>query len=160
MLFCFECLKAEEETEDWGAINHSSPATALFVFFSCEISIGIIVFSLRCWFSPATMERTTPVRKPHTSTADLLTWSETPPSDSPAPGSAASRSAPRSHQVLILLLILLKSESILSPFLFLLFFLPFILLSFLGYWSWLNLGDWLIWLFFLFSSLLAFRWDP
>ncbi|XP_028771812.1 uncharacterized protein LOC114729037 isoform X1 [Neltuma alba] len=39
------------------------------------------------------MERTTPVRKPHTSTADLLTWSETPPPDSPAPGSAA-----RSHQ--------------------------------------------------------------
>ncbi|KAK4276807.1 hypothetical protein QN277_014914 [Acacia crassicarpa] len=38
------------------------------------------------------MERTTPVRKPHTSTADLLTWSETPPSDSPAPGSAAVRS--------------------------------------------------------------------
>ncbi|GLT93820.1 hypothetical protein SLE2022_115940 [Rubroshorea leprosula] len=38
------------------------------------------------------MERSTPVRKPHTSTADLLTWSETPPSDSPAPGSAASRS--------------------------------------------------------------------
>ncbi|XP_054792286.1 uncharacterized protein LOC129303449 isoform X2 [Prosopis cineraria] len=38
------------------------------------------------------MERTTPVRKPHTSTADLLTWSETPPSDSLAPGSAAVRS--------------------------------------------------------------------
>lgn len=34
------------------------------------------------------------MRKPHTSTADLLTWSETPPSDSPAPAS----SAPRSHQ--------------------------------------------------------------
>ncbi|KAF7816963.1 N-lysine methyltransferase [Senna tora] len=44
------------------------------------------------------MERTTPVRKPHASTADLLTWSETPTSDSPAPGSAASRSATRSHQ--------------------------------------------------------------
>ncbi|KAI4337705.1 hypothetical protein L6164_016089 [Bauhinia variegata] len=44
------------------------------------------------------MERTTPVRKPYTSTADLLTWSETPPSDSPAPGSAASRLAVRSHQ--------------------------------------------------------------
>ncbi|KAI4307379.1 hypothetical protein L6164_030578 [Bauhinia variegata] len=43
------------------------------------------------------MERTTPVRKPYTSTADLLTWSETPPADSPAPGSAASRSV-RSHQ--------------------------------------------------------------
>ncbi|CAH8390570.1 unnamed protein product [Eruca vesicaria subsp. sativa] len=41
------------------------------------------------------MERTTPVRKPHTSTADLLTWSEAPPSDSP---SSASRSAVRSHQ--------------------------------------------------------------
>lgn len=39
------------------------------------------------------MERATPVRKPHTSTADLLTWSETPPSDSPA----AARSA-RPHQ--------------------------------------------------------------
>ncbi|XVF64768.1 hypothetical protein PTKIN_Ptkin09bG0193200 [Pterospermum kingtungense] len=35
------------------------------------------------------MERNTPVRKPHTSTADLLTWSETPPPDSTA-------SAPRS----------------------------------------------------------------
>ncbi|KAG8493955.1 hypothetical protein CXB51_011262 [Gossypium anomalum] len=35
------------------------------------------------------MERSTPVRKPHTSTADLLTWSETPNTDSPA-------SAPRS----------------------------------------------------------------
>ncbi|ESQ27303.1 hypothetical protein EUTSA_v10018982mg [Eutrema salsugineum] len=41
------------------------------------------------------MERNTPVRKPHTSTADLLTWSEVPPSDSP---SFASRSAVRSHQ--------------------------------------------------------------
>ncbi|KAA8522485.1 hypothetical protein F0562_013154 [Nyssa sinensis] len=46
------------------------------------------------------MERTTPVRKPHTSTADLLTWSENPPADSPATGSAtsAARSAARSHQ--------------------------------------------------------------
>ncbi|KAL5559014.1 hypothetical protein UlMin_035225 [Ulmus minor] len=43
------------------------------------------------------MERSTPVRKPHTSTADLLTWSETPPADSPAVSSAA-RSASRSHQ--------------------------------------------------------------
>ncbi|XP_031275013.1 uncharacterized protein LOC116133446 [Pistacia vera] len=34
------------------------------------------------------MERTTPVRKPHTSTADLLVWSETPPADSPANASA------------------------------------------------------------------------
>ncbi|XP_047957278.1 uncharacterized protein LOC125202844 [Salvia hispanica] len=39
------------------------------------------------------MERSTPVRKPHTSTADLLTWSENPPEISPAPPSAA-----RSHQ--------------------------------------------------------------
>ncbi|CAK8566336.1 unnamed protein product [Lathyrus sativus] len=38
------------------------------------------------------MERNTPVRKPHTSTADLLTWSETPIADSPAPASSASRS--------------------------------------------------------------------
>ncbi|PON61568.1 N-lysine methyltransferase [Parasponia andersonii] len=44
------------------------------------------------------MERSTPVRKPHTSTADLLTWSETPPADSPAVASAASRSGSRSHQ--------------------------------------------------------------
>lgn len=36
------------------------------------------------------MERSTPVRKPHTSTADLLTWSEVPPADSPSNGSAAS----------------------------------------------------------------------
>lgn len=46
------------------------------------------------------MERSTPVRKPHTSTADLLTWSEVPPADSPVTGSAASgaRSSARSHQ--------------------------------------------------------------
>lgn len=36
---------------------------------------------------------TTPVRKPHTSTADLLTWSENPSEYSPAPVSA-----PRPHQ--------------------------------------------------------------
>ncbi|GAB2290605.1 hypothetical protein Dimus_024887 [Dionaea muscipula] len=35
------------------------------------------------------MERSTPVRKPHTSTADLLTWSEVPPSESPATGSSS-----------------------------------------------------------------------
>ncbi len=40
------------------------------------------------------MERNTPVRKPHTSTADLLTWSEVPPSESPVTVSGA-----RSHQV-------------------------------------------------------------
>ncbi|KAK8705509.1 hypothetical protein V6N13_049110 [Hibiscus sabdariffa] len=34
------------------------------------------------------MERSTPVRKPHTSTADLLTWSHSPQSDSSAPRSA------------------------------------------------------------------------
>ncbi|KAJ4845214.1 hypothetical protein Tsubulata_042553 [Turnera subulata] len=39
------------------------------------------------------MERSTPVRKTHTNTADLLTWSETPPAPSPA-----ASSAPRSHQ--------------------------------------------------------------
>ncbi|OAY58147.1 uncharacterized protein LOC110603582 isoform X2 [Manihot esculenta] len=39
------------------------------------------------------MERSTPVRKPHASTADLLTWPENPPADSPSVGSA-----PRSHQ--------------------------------------------------------------
>nr|XP_023899498.1 uncharacterized protein LOC112011358 [Quercus suber]XP_023928372.1 uncharacterized protein LOC112039705 [Quercus suber]POE51919.1 hypothetical protein CFP56_69406 [Quercus suber]POE91026.1 hypothetical protein CFP56_05397 [Quercus suber] len=44
------------------------------------------------------MERSTPVRKPHTSTADLLTWSENPPADSPNLASSASRSATRSHQ--------------------------------------------------------------
>ncbi|KAG8632942.1 uncharacterized protein LOC110606542 isoform X1 [Manihot esculenta] len=43
------------------------------------------------------MERSTPVRKPRTSTADLLTWSENPPADSPSVGSAP-RSAARSHQ--------------------------------------------------------------
>ncbi|KAL6573286.1 hypothetical protein OROHE_001745 [Orobanche hederae] len=37
------------------------------------------------------MEKRTPVRKPHTSTADLLTWSEIPPEYSPA-------SSARSHQ--------------------------------------------------------------
>ncbi|KAI3807781.1 hypothetical protein L1987_23715 [Smallanthus sonchifolius] len=39
------------------------------------------------------MASNTPVRKPHTSTADLLTWSETPAADSTATASAA-----RSHQ--------------------------------------------------------------
>lgn len=43
------------------------------------------------------MDRNTPVRKPHTSTADLLTWSENPSADSPMTGSAA-RSSARSHQ--------------------------------------------------------------
>ncbi|KAH0455605.1 hypothetical protein IEQ34_015637 [Dendrobium chrysotoxum] len=39
------------------------------------------------------MERSTPVRKTHASTADLLTWSETPlPADPPAPDSSARRS--------------------------------------------------------------------
>ncbi|CAM8936477.1 unnamed protein product [Rhodiola kirilowii] len=42
------------------------------------------------------MERSTPVRKPHTSTADLLFWSETPVPD--ASSTPASRSAVRSHQ--------------------------------------------------------------
>lgn len=37
-------------------------------------------------------ERPRPVRKPHTSTSDLLTWSETPPPDPPS-----SATAPRSH---------------------------------------------------------------
>ncbi|XP_027335612.1 uncharacterized protein LOC113849712 isoform X2 [Abrus precatorius] len=39
------------------------------------------------------MQRGTPVRKPHTSTSDLLTWSETPP-----PESTATASANRSRQ--------------------------------------------------------------
>ncbi|KAL2468091.1 hypothetical protein Fot_51616 [Forsythia ovata] len=43
------------------------------------------------------MEKNTPVRKPHTSTADLLTWSENPPEYSPA-NASASRSSARSHQ--------------------------------------------------------------
>lgn len=38
------------------------------------------------------MERSTPVRKTHSSTADLLTWSETPPPADPRPDSAARRS--------------------------------------------------------------------
>ncbi|XAR62167.1 DNA oxidative demethylase [Bertholletia excelsa] len=46
------------------------------------------------------MERSTPVRKPHTSTADLLSWPENPAADSPSSASAASgaRSGARSHQ--------------------------------------------------------------
>ncbi|XP_010431951.1 PREDICTED: uncharacterized protein LOC104716258 [Camelina sativa] len=39
------------------------------------------------------MERNTPVRNPHTSTADLLSWSETPP-----PQHSTTPSAARSHQ--------------------------------------------------------------
>ncbi|XP_059643408.1 uncharacterized protein LOC132285256 [Cornus florida] len=41
------------------------------------------------------MERAQPVRKSHTSTADLLTWSEVPPAESPA---TASGNTSRSHQ--------------------------------------------------------------
>lgn len=41
------------------------------------------------------MEKNTPVRKSHTSTADLLTWSENPPENSPAIGSAASSARSR-----------------------------------------------------------------
>ncbi|XP_009620432.1 uncharacterized protein [Nicotiana tomentosiformis] len=41
------------------------------------------------------MEKSTPVRKSHTSTADLLTWSENPPENSPAIGSAASSARSR-----------------------------------------------------------------
>lgn len=63
------------------------------------------------------MERSTPVRKPYTSTADLLTWSETPPADSPAPPSSASRS----HQVYI------SHTPLSSPMFYTLFFL-------LGWW--------------------------
>ncbi|XP_022741226.1 uncharacterized protein LOC111292850 isoform X1 [Durio zibethinus] len=37
------------------------------------------------------MERSTPVRKPHTSTADLLTWSETPHPDSAASVARSTR---------------------------------------------------------------------
>ncbi|KAG7656468.1 hypothetical protein ISN44_As01g034720 [Arabidopsis suecica] len=42
------------------------------------------------------MEKNTPVRKPHMSTADLLTWPENQPFESPS--AVASRSAARSHQ--------------------------------------------------------------
>ncbi|KAH1086812.1 hypothetical protein GYH30_018368 [Glycine max] len=38
------------------------------------------------------MERSNPVRKPHTSSADLLTWLEAPISDSSAPPSSVVRS--------------------------------------------------------------------
>lgn len=48
------------------------------------------------------MEKSTPVRKSHTNTADLLTWSENPPENSPAIGSAAS--AARSRQVRMIVL--------------------------------------------------------
>ncbi|KAM7514577.1 hypothetical protein LguiA_004160 [Lonicera macranthoides] len=44
------------------------------------------------------MERSTPVRKPHSSTADLLTWSEIPPADSPANAASGARSSARSFQ--------------------------------------------------------------
>ncbi|XP_051117171.1 uncharacterized protein LOC127241931 [Andrographis paniculata] len=43
------------------------------------------------------MERATPVRKPHTSTSDLLTWSEAPPV-SASVSAAANRPAPRTSQ--------------------------------------------------------------
>nr|XP_016496820.1 PREDICTED: uncharacterized protein LOC107815717 [Nicotiana tabacum] len=48
------------------------------------------------------MERATPVRKPHTNTADLLSWSEVPPANNSSASSVASgnasRSSARSHQ--------------------------------------------------------------
>ncbi|PSR99983.1 DNA oxidative demethylase [Actinidia chinensis var. chinensis] len=44
------------------------------------------------------MDRNTPVRKPHTSTADLLTWSENPAADSRSAAAPGARSAARSHQ--------------------------------------------------------------
>lgn len=45
------------------------------------------------------MDRATPVRSSHTSTVDLLTWSEIPPSsNSSAVSVSASASASRSHQ--------------------------------------------------------------
>lgn len=46
------------------------------------------------------MERSTPVRKSHTSTADLLVWTETPPAERPAPDADGQGSRPgvRSHQ--------------------------------------------------------------
>ncbi|XP_077249934.1 uncharacterized protein LOC143889563 [Tasmannia lanceolata] len=46
------------------------------------------------------MERNSPVRNSHTSTADLLTWSENPPAESPAIDSVTPGSRPtiRTHQ--------------------------------------------------------------
>ncbi|MQM22569.1 hypothetical protein Taro_055623 [Colocasia esculenta] len=44
------------------------------------------------------MERTTPVRKSHTSTADLLTWTENPPQSAPPADSSASRPGVRPNQ--------------------------------------------------------------
>ncbi|XP_011628163.1 uncharacterized protein LOC18423843 isoform X2 [Amborella trichopoda] len=45
------------------------------------------------------MERSTPVRKPHTSTADLLTWMEAPPPDPSAmDGASSARPTIRTHQ--------------------------------------------------------------
>ncbi|XP_059298683.1 uncharacterized protein LOC132051561 isoform X2 [Lycium ferocissimum] len=44
------------------------------------------------------MDRATPVRSSHTSTADLLTWSEVPPSSGNSSAVANSGSASRSHQ--------------------------------------------------------------
>ncbi|XP_014519082.1 uncharacterized protein LOC106776214 [Vigna radiata var. radiata] len=45
------------------------------------------------------MQRGTPVRNPHTSTSDLLTWSETPPPESPATASSAARSRQPSDRI-------------------------------------------------------------
>ncbi|CAJ1855873.1 unnamed protein product [Sphenostylis stenocarpa] len=45
------------------------------------------------------MQRGTPVRKPHTSTSDLLTWSETPPPEAPATASSAPRSGQPSDRI-------------------------------------------------------------
>ncbi|ESW35640.1 hypothetical protein PHAVU_001G252000 [Phaseolus vulgaris] len=45
------------------------------------------------------MQRGTPVRNPHTSTSDLLTWSETPPPESPVTASSAARPGQPSDRI-------------------------------------------------------------
>lgn len=77
------------------------------------------------------MEKNTPVRKSHTNTADLLTWSENPPENSPAFGSAVS--AARSRQVRMII-----PEKVLNIFL---------------------IKKLLVWLIF-FGEMAAVRWDP
>lgn len=67
---------------------------------SLSVSLSISVFEFLSLVKNQTeMEKNSPVRKSHTSTADLLTWPENQPFESPA--AVASRSGARSHQVLI-----------------------------------------------------------
>ncbi|KAA3466553.1 plant/F14D7-9 protein [Gossypium australe] len=71
-----------------------SLSLALFLHLEAFLVFLWVVLRVESEKAQTKMERSTPVRKPHTSTADLLTWSETPPPDS----SASAARPTRPHQ--------------------------------------------------------------